>query len=213
MARRRKIDPDEVLDPDELQEELEAEGALDARGLLRDGAKIRIPLYLRDGAINPRLTAVQRSIAATHQPLVVDGSRNPMAMHKPGFRYLADANRRAIDDAVKAVAYEDADEADQNAWRHPSARRAAEHTDNEPRRSQDAASSKAQAYEQYDREWPVKDNGGEPTAAASRRGRHLFARPDGLRQCTVSPRTPARACCRASSAVGRVIPALLSNRE
>jgi hypothetical protein len=116
MARRRKFDPDEQLDPDEL-EELEEEGAFDSRGLLKDGHSTTIKMYMRDGRPNPRLSATQRAIAATHQPLVIDATNNPMAMHKPGFRYLADARQRAMSDAVKAEAIQEVDRRDSNAWR------------------------------------------------------------------------------------------------
>ena len=93
MARRRKPDPDQELDPDEI-EELEAEGALDSRGLLRDGARLRVPLYLKDGAINPNLTATQRGKALQQTEDAVArsfGLADGLALHKPGFRRVTDA--------------------------------------------------------------------------------------------------------------------------
>ena len=103
-----------------MQSEYEEEENEDA--ILQDGARLRVPLYLKDGVTpNPRLTPTQRdkAIAARqqNQSLVTDGTSNPMAMHKPGFRYTADANRRALDDAVKNEAYAEVDQRDANAWK------------------------------------------------------------------------------------------------
>ena len=150
MARRRnKPDPDEEDDPDELNEKLQELGEENADAILRDGARLHVPLYLKDGSINPRLTPTQRGKAAqqTEDARARSfGLTDALQLHKPGFRRNTDAAALArVQDA-----YNDADEADQNAWRNPSARRATEPT--EPRRSQDAASSKAQAYADYDRE-------------------------------------------------------------
>ena len=61
MARRNNFDPDEVLDPDDLEEKLEEEGN---DGILKDGQSVRAALYMKDGSINPRLTATQRGKAA-----------------------------------------------------------------------------------------------------------------------------------------------------
>ena len=159
MARRR-IDPDQELDPDELEEKLEEEGAFDSRGLLKDGHATRVKMYMRDGSPNPYLTATQQAIAASRQhkrPLVNDGAGDPMAMHKPGFRYLTDNKQRAISDAVKAEAYDEYEEEANNAWKGVTnttdALRGQQQGDVCDRR-QDAAAhdSKAAAYEQYDRE-------------------------------------------------------------
>ena len=55
MARRSNFDPDEVLDPDDLEEQLEEEGN---DGILKDGQSVRVgALYMKDGSINPNLTA------------------------------------------------------------------------------------------------------------------------------------------------------------
>ena len=74
-----------------------------------------------------------------------------MAMHKPGFRYLTDANRRAIGDAAKVKAYQEAETADANAWK--GAARNHDAGDKAPPQRQDPAiDAKQAAYEQYDRE-------------------------------------------------------------
>ena len=118
MVRRKTTQRDPLgRVQSEFEEEENEDSAFDRRGLLKDGRSTRIPLYLKDGSPNPHLSPVQRSIAATHQPLVVDGSSKPNAMHRPGFRYLADANRRAINDAVKNEAYQEVDRRDANAWK------------------------------------------------------------------------------------------------
>jgi hypothetical protein len=108
----------------EAEEEIEEEETEDERsGILRDGQRVRVSLFMRDGAINPNLTPTQRAKAlAAQQTLVSDGSSNPMAMHKPGFRYLTDANRRAIGDAAKAKAYQEVEQADANAWKGATSR-------------------------------------------------------------------------------------------
>jgi hypothetical protein len=146
MARRR-FDPEE--DPNELEEKL-AELGENGDAVLRDGARLRVPMFMRDGAINPNLTPTQRAKALHNQPLVTDGSGNPMAMHKPGFRYWSDARQRAINDGIKNEAYQQVDKEAANAWRSTSAgapgRRA-----NAP----DAADAKAAAYAAYDAEMAV----------------------------------------------------------
>ena len=91
--------------------------------ILQDGERLRVPLYLKDGITpNPRLTPTQRGKAIAQQSLVTDGTANPLAMHRPGFRYWADNNQRAINDAVKAEAYNAADTRAANAWRGPTNR-------------------------------------------------------------------------------------------
>jgi hypothetical protein len=156
MARRKTIQRDPYgSELSEFEEEEEEDG------LLKDGQTLRVPLYLKDGAINPDLTPTQRAKAiAARQPLVNDGTSNPMAMHRPGFRYHADATQRAISDAVKAEALQEVDEISANAWRG--------HADGHLRqgnskfervlnRRQDAATfdAKQAAYEHYDREMAV----------------------------------------------------------
>ena len=58
-----------------------------------------------------------KAIAQQQQQLVTDGSSRPMAMHRPGWRVLADANRRALDDEVKSKAYQEVEQRDANAWK------------------------------------------------------------------------------------------------
>ena len=73
---------------------------------------------MRDGRPNPRLSDMQRGVAASHRPLV-DGL-GQRAGHRPGFAFVNDAatrEARARMYALKDVEYE-------NAWRgyddHPS---------------------------------------------------------------------------------------------
>jgi len=141
MARRNKFDPDEVLDPDELEEKLEEEGAFDSRGLLRDGRSLRIPLYLRDGAINPRLTATQRG-KAMQQTQTEDavahrfGLEDGLQLHKPGFRRVTDA--AALERVQQA--YNDYDAADAAAYKQT--RDYEEHTGGDPTRTGAGAPAK-----------------------------------------------------------------------
>jgi hypothetical protein len=150
MARRRKFDPAE-LDPEELREEEEEN---EDAAILRDGQSVRVRLFMRDGGINPGLTPTQRAKALHNRPLVTDGSSNPMAMHKPGFRYLSDARQRAINDGIKNEAYQQVDKEAANAWRNTGASTS---TGAPGRRAnaRDAADAKAAAYAAYDAEMAV----------------------------------------------------------
>lgn len=115
MARRRKFDPEE-MDPEEL-EELEEE---DSRGILRDGQSVRVPLYMRDGSINPSLTPTQRA-KAQHDQQTADaqarkfGLQDALQLHRPGFRYNTDAAARTR----IAQAYEAYDAATQTPGKPP----------------------------------------------------------------------------------------------
>jgi hypothetical protein len=160
MARRRKFDPAELDDPQELAERLEEEENEDA-AILQDGQRVRVSLFMRDGTtINPNLTPSQRAKALHNQPLVTDGSSNPMAMHKPGFRYLSDARQRAINDGIKNEAYQEVEKAAANAWRNTGGMESNTGT-GAPGRSasapapRDAADAKAAAYAAYDAEMAV----------------------------------------------------------
>ena len=138
MARRRKPDPDVELDPDEI-EELEAEGALDSRGLLRDGARLHVPLYLKDGAINPNLTATQRGKALQQTEDAIAhkfGLADGLQLHKPGFRRVTDA--AALERTRQAYAAYDA--ADAIAYKHT--RDYEEHTGSDPSRTGAGAPAK-----------------------------------------------------------------------
>ena len=78
--------------------------------ILKDHGRLRVPMYFRDGRINPNLTDVQRAVA-TNRP-VIDSSG-----HRPGFAFVNDAatrEARARMYALKDVEYE-------NAWRGPNA--------------------------------------------------------------------------------------------
>jgi hypothetical protein len=89
--------------------------ALDANGALRNHVVMHVPQYMRDGRSNPRLSGMQRSVAASHSPLV-DGFGQPPG-HRPGFAFVNDAasrEARARMYALKDVEYE-------NAWRGPNA--------------------------------------------------------------------------------------------
>jgi hypothetical protein len=133
MARHSKFDPEE-MDPEELEEKLEEEGNFDSRGLLRDGQTLRVPLYLRDGAINPRLTPTQRA-KAQHDQQTADararqfGLTDALQFHRPGFRRNTDA--AALARARQAYAAYDA--ADAAAYKQT--RDYSEHTGGDPDRT------------------------------------------------------------------------------
>jgi hypothetical protein len=79
--------------------EIDESVALDRHGVLKDGCSLRVPLQIRDAA---QQTA----------PRITDGSNNPFALNKPGFRMRAGDTRRNV-----AVAYKDYDVALVNAYR------------------------------------------------------------------------------------------------
>jgi hypothetical protein len=93
--------------------------------LLRDGERIRVPLFFRDGAINPALSDVQRAIAARDQQqlLVTDGTNDPVNLHKPGYRYLTDTTARSAGDVALKQAYEAYDQEQSRRWQHGDATR------------------------------------------------------------------------------------------
>jgi hypothetical protein len=146
MARRNNFDPDEVLDPDDLEEKLEEEGN---DGILKDGQSVRVALYMKDGSINPRLTATQRGKAAQQTEDAIArrfGLSDGLQLHRPGFRRVTDAAALArVQQAYTAY-----DAADAQAYKHGQPSDAG----GVPDRRQDAAvfDSKAAAYAEYDRD-------------------------------------------------------------
>ena len=133
---RRKLDPDAELDPDELEERLEEEGN---DGILRDGQSLRVPLYLRDGAINPRLTPTQHGKAAQQTEDAVArrfGLTDGLQLHKPGFRRVTDA--AALERVQQA--YNAYDAADAAAYKQT--RDYNEHTGGDPDRTGAGAPAK-----------------------------------------------------------------------
>ena len=149
----------------------EDDSAFDRNGILRDGAVTRVRLVMRDGAINPRLTATQRAKAAQQTEDAVArrfGLTDGLQLHKPGFRRVTDA--AALERVQQA--YNDVDAAAPSAWRSDASgsfrgqqagdqcmiNGAPSHLNDKlecvPDRRQDAATfdAKAQAYADYDRE-------------------------------------------------------------
>ena len=57
--------------------------------ILRDGERLTVPMFMKDGGINPRLNAVQRAIATTQQR---DAATFDAASHRPGHRYPSGTN-------------------------------------------------------------------------------------------------------------------------
>ena len=98
-----------------LQSTYEEEAEEDA--VLKDGETLRVPMWLMDGSPNPALSPLQQAVAASQNKLLVsDGSNDPLAMHRPGFRYSTDPAERAAADAALAEAYAARELADANAW-------------------------------------------------------------------------------------------------
>jgi hypothetical protein len=113
MARTRKVvqrDPFGRLESTYEEEE--------SNDILRDGETLRVPLYLKDGSPNLELTPLQRLVATSQNKLLVsDGTDDPLALNRPGFRYSTDAAQRADAASRLAEAYEAKELADAEAWR------------------------------------------------------------------------------------------------
>ena len=149
MARRKTVQRDPSGRIASTYEEEEEEDAI-----LRDGQSFRVPLYMRDGIINPDLTPTQRG-KAMHQTEDAAarkfGLTDGLQLHRPGFRYNTDA--AAVERSRQA--YADAEAADANAWRDtasvkPSASSAADPGNSQ--RKGAATDARAEAYRAYDEE-------------------------------------------------------------
>ena len=113
MARRRTVQRDPL---GRIASTYEEENEENEDALLKDGETFRVPLYMRDGAINPDLTQSQRAKAGAHQQYQDAAARkfgltDGLQLHRPGFRYNTDA---AAQERTRQ-AYNDYDAADANA--------------------------------------------------------------------------------------------------
>jgi hypothetical protein len=93
----------------------------DERGLLKDGARARVPLMMRDS-----LSEVQRSVMADGEAR--DSARrlglnDSLALHRPGQRFCTDEAARARVEEV----YQDEKRKLQDAWRQPVANSVGSH--------------------------------------------------------------------------------------
>ena len=85
--------------------------------ILRDGERLTIPLMMRDSSPNPRLSPVQRAIAAaTHDAVTFDA-----ASHRPGYRHPATNDAAAHAATISARnAYEIYQREISDAWKSKS---------------------------------------------------------------------------------------------
>jgi hypothetical protein len=83
-------------------------------GILKDGKTISVRLMMKDGSPNPRLSPVQRAIAATRDTVTFDAAR-----HKPGPGYASATNDAAANDAraIKDAANEEYKRWITDAWK------------------------------------------------------------------------------------------------
>ena len=89
-------------------------------GILRDGQRVRVSLFLKDG-INPDLLPHQRAKALHQTEDAVArrfGLSDALQLHRPGFRRNTDVGALAR----VQQAYTDAEMADAEAWRNPAVR-------------------------------------------------------------------------------------------
>jgi hypothetical protein len=167
----RGRDPEDIDDPDDPDEE-ETEDAFDSRGVLKDGASVTVGLQMRDSA-NSWRDDMHRTLVGKR--MVHDGTKSPLGLHKPGFRFTTDAAARRTADAEIERAYRDYDLRDSEAWRGQDAAPAGSYPLSagegttctidghdgrlvrksdwlvcQPTRRQDAVDARQSAYEQYD---------------------------------------------------------------
>jgi hypothetical protein len=135
MSKRRKSAEEE--------EELEEETGDERSGILRDGQRVRVSLFMRDGSISPDLLPHQRAKAlAARQTQTEDalarkfGLSDAMQLHKPGFRRNTDV--AALERS--RAAYAAADAADAQAYKQT--RDYDEHGGDEPRNTGTGAPAK-----------------------------------------------------------------------
>ena len=138
MARRKTIQHDPL---GRLQSEYEEEEEEYGDALLKDGQTLRVPLYLKDGTINPRLTPTQRGKAEYNQQLADAqarkfGLQDALQLHRPGFRRNTDS--AALERSQQAYAAYDA--ADAAAYKQT--RDYSEHTGGDPARTGAGAPAK-----------------------------------------------------------------------
>src|SRR6516162_11337923 len=104
MAKRKTVTQRDPLG--KLQSIYEEEEEQDD-GIVADGARVRVPMWAMD--------ALQRDVAQhAGKPLVTDGTGNPLALHRPGFRYSTDMAQRQAADAALAQAYQEVEQRDAN---------------------------------------------------------------------------------------------------
>lgn len=154
-----------VRDPQGRElEEWEEEDAFEPNGVLKDGYSLRVPMYMRDSALEWRNEmhshflaedTARRSgisddtvfITTSNPPMVVDAFGGTEGLNRPGARYLVAGGRTteharlATAAAMRDEAYKMYDGEAQNAWRGNAS------TDTAPMRD-----TVEQAYLDYDRE-------------------------------------------------------------
>jgi hypothetical protein len=93
-----------------------ADEALDADGAIRDGVVLRVPMFMRDGHLNPSMTPLQQEVA-TYRGRLTDasGSTDQFAFSRPGYRILHDAAARE----ARETAYQRYEDELVNAWKAP----------------------------------------------------------------------------------------------
>jgi hypothetical protein len=83
--------------------------------ILRDGGRVRTPMFMRDGRSNPSMTPLQHGVATHHALTDATGSTDEFAFSRPGYRIMHDAAAR---DAREA-AYQQYEDELLNAWKAP----------------------------------------------------------------------------------------------
>jgi hypothetical protein len=81
------------------------------QGILPDGSRLKVPMTVMD--------SVQRNIGGTQLVVDAHGNSDLYALRRPGARY---PTQRTTADVMRQVAYDEANEAAEEAWRTPPAK-------------------------------------------------------------------------------------------
>jgi hypothetical protein len=84
----------------------------DDDSILKDGERLIVPMFMKDGSPNPALSPIQRAIAATHDAMTFDAG-----MHRPGYRYPSSTAAMSDAAAKRNTAYNDYERDRTDAWK------------------------------------------------------------------------------------------------
>jgi hypothetical protein len=83
--------------------------------IIPNGGAVRVRMDMMD-SLDPLQRAVAEA-ARRHELLVSDGTDDPLALNRPGFRYSTNTAERTAADSALDQAYQEVEERDANAWR------------------------------------------------------------------------------------------------
>jgi hypothetical protein len=126
---------------DSTGNEIEESVALNRHGILKDGCTIHVSMQMRDAALSDH---------AFRRPRVTDGTDNPFALNRPGWRMRVGDNRQAIKDALAEYEAELT-----NRWRDGDSSGENHYSETRTHHGADSSTRHRQvdrAYQEYDRQ-------------------------------------------------------------